>query len=79
MDREVVETQIAAALGKDSTYSPYGNNLRGGTVEYTDGELVLEVVYKPGATAPWVVGSSGVAEHRPPVDETVISFRTYRK
>ena len=81
MQREKAEDVIAAALGKkDSEYSPYGNNLRGGTVEYVDAAgYTLEVVYKPGASAPWVVGSNGVAEHYPPIDEAVISFRVYRK
>ena len=80
MQREQAENEIAKALGKErSEYSPYGNNLRGGTVEYTDGTAVLEVVYQAGTAAPWVVGANGVAEHYPPTDEAVISFRTYRR
>lgn len=77
--REEAEKRIAAALGKPSTYSPYGNNLRGDTVEYTDGTIVLEVVYKAGTPAPWVTMPDGGAEHYPPVDESVISFRYVRK
>jgi hypothetical protein len=82
MTREQAEKSIAVALGKErSDYSPYGNNLRGGTVEYKDatGLIILEVIYAAGTPAPWVTRPNGVAEHYPPVDESVISFRTSRR
>lgn len=82
LPRERAEQAIATALGNaEATYSPYGNNLRGGTVEYTDatGKFVLDVTYQAGVPAPWVTRPDGVAEHHPPVDESVISFRSYRK
>ena len=80
MPRAEAEAAIAHALGKErGDYSPYGNNLRGGTVEYKDATgAVLEVVYKAGAPAPWVQRPDGVAEHYPPVDESVISSRVIR-
>lgn len=83
MTREAAEHAIAAALGKErSDYSPYGNNLRGGIVQYSDptGAVILEVTYAPGSPAPWVIPpNGGPAEHYPPVDESVISFRILRK
>ena len=75
MEREEVEEQIDAVLGKPNTYSPYGNNLRGGTVQYRDGIWVLEVVYKAGAPAPWVQNEDGTAQHYPPVDETIMEYK----
>ena len=77
MARAEVEKLVATALGKESEYSPYGNNLRGGTVVYTDERsgTRLEVDYNPGGPAPWVMRPDGVAEHLPPKDESVKSFR----
>jgi len=78
MRREQVEEQVAVLLDKQKTYSPYGNNLRGGTVEYRDGAWILRVNYKAGVTAPWVQNSDGTVEHLPPVDETVIEYEIER-
>jgi hypothetical protein len=44
---------VAALLKTKMAYSPYGNSLRGGNVEYQDGGWVLRVSYKAGAPAPW--------------------------
>lgn len=79
MPREEAERVIATALHEQSTYNVYGGNLRGGTVTYSSGAFALDVRYKAGMPAPWVVGSNGVAEHYPPVDESVETFRAYRK
>jgi hypothetical protein len=81
MTREEAEKAIAISQGKErSEYSPYGNNLQGGTIEYVDPKTaaILEVTYKAGAPAPWVENASGVAEHYPPVDESVLTFRIRR-
>jgi len=78
MNREDVERQIAVLLGQQETYSPYGNNLSGGTVQYPDGDWILEVTYKTGAPAPWVETADGGAEHLPPIDETVVEYRIER-
>jgi hypothetical protein len=75
MNRERVEDQVAALLRKQKSYSPYGNNLAGGTVAYRDGDWILEVVYKAGAPAPWVTLPDGSAQHYPPVDETVLEYK----
>lgn len=79
MKRERVEDGIDALFGRAKQYSPHGNNLTGGTVEYRDGDRVLEVVYKPGAPAPWFETPDGTVTHLPPVDETVESFRLVRR
>jgi len=79
MERARVEELVANALGTTKNYSPYANNLRGGVVEYSEGSCVLEVTYRSGAPAPWVINAQGVAEHYPPIDETVISFRKHEK
>lgn len=79
MERTQVEKLVAEALGTTSNYSSYGNNLRGGVVNYVENSCVLEVTYKSGAPAPWVVNKQGVGEHYPPIDETVLSFRRYKK
>ncbi len=78
MNREQVEEKVAALLGKQKTYSPYGNNLRGGTVRYRDEDWVLEIVYKAGAPAPWIMTKDGKAQHYPPVDESVLEFKIER-
>jgi hypothetical protein len=74
MTRSEVEEKIAKALNKPDTYSPYGNNLKGGTVKYRDDKWVLEILYKAGVPAPWDAGG-GKTKHLPPVDETVQSHR----
>lgn len=79
MERSKVEKLVANALGSTSNYSPYGDNLMGGVVEYAEDSCVLEVIYKPGTPAPWVINSEGVGEHLPPIEETVISFRLHEK
>ncbi len=78
MPREKVEKLVTETLAIENNYSPYGNNLRGGVVEYKDKQWILEVTYNPGSPAPWVINKQGVAEHYPPVDETVKSFRLYK-
>jgi len=74
MKREKVEDQVAALLGQQRSYSPYGNNLTGGAVTYRDGNWTLEVVYKAGAPAPWIRLTDGSAQHYRPVDETVLDY-----
>ena len=74
MNREQVEEKVAVLLGTRNTYSTYGNNLRGGTVRYRDGDWILTVDYKAGAPAPWIIGNDGNAQHYPPVDESVLAF-----
>lgn len=76
--RAAVESAVASALGRKSDYSPYGNNLNGGTVEYVDGEWILEVTYKPGAPAPRIAVQGG-SQDLPPVDETVERFQLRRR
>lgn len=78
MAREKVEEQVATLLGKPKTYSPHGNNLRGGTVRYRDGDWVLQAVYKAGVPAPWVQTPAGSAEHLRPIDETLIEYKIER-
>ncbi len=80
LPRAQAETRIAAALGTESTYTPYGN-LSGGTVEYRDAEsgAILEVTYAQGAPAPWEVLADGGVVHREPIDETVVSTRIRRE
>lgn len=78
MNRLDVEKAIAKALNKELSYSPYGNNLRGGKVHYHDAKVRLSIVYAPGSAAPWVKNKEGVAEHFPPIDERLESF-TFKK
>ena len=75
MNRKQVEGLVSRLLGEEKPYSPYGNNLRGGTVQYRDGDWVLEVKYKAGAPAPWVKNPDGSMKHYPPIDETVLEYR----
>lgn len=75
MTREQVERQVAVALGEQPSYSPHGNNLRGGTVRYRDGNWVLSVTFKPGAPAPLFSDEQGHSGHFPPIDETVLEYR----
>lgn len=75
MNREEVENKIATILNEPKTYSPYMNNLQGGVVEYRDEDWVLEVKYKAGMPAPWVVKPDGTMEHYPPTDETVLECK----
>jgi hypothetical protein len=79
MKREKVEEFVAQALEATNEYSPYGNNLRGGILKYTDTSEILEVTYNTGIPTPWVINKDGFAEHYQPVDESVKSFRVYRK
>jgi hypothetical protein len=78
MERQKVEEQVASLLSRQNRYSPYGNNLTGGVVEYRDGDWVLEVTYKAGAPAPWVETPDGSMQHLPPIDETVLEYRIER-
>ena len=72
MNRSVVEEKVAALVGTRSTYSPYANNLQGGTVSYRDNGWVLQVTYRAGAPAPWVQRQDGTVQHLEPSDETVV-------
>lgn len=78
MLREKVEKLVAETLAIENNYSPYGNNLGGGIVEYKDRQWILEITYNPGAPAPWVINKQGIAEHYLPIDETVKSYRLYK-
>lgn len=78
IERQKVEDQVARLLSRTRQYSPYGNNLLGGIVEYRDGDWVLHVTYKAGAPAPWVTISDGVMQHLPPIDETVVEYKIER-
>lgn len=73
--RLAVEKQVATLLDKPNVYSPYGNNLLGGVVQYRDGNWLLEITYKPGAPAPTIINANGQAQGYPPIDETVISHQ----
>jgi len=74
MKRAQVEKQVADFLGKRNKYSTGWSNLRGGTVQYRDGDWILEVVYKAGAPAPTVSTPDGGHRTYEPIDETVIRF-----
>ncbi len=74
MDRAKVEAQVSALLSRRSQYSPYWNNLVGGTVRYRDGDWILTVVYKAGAPAPTVKTPDGSHKRYPPIDETVVEY-----
>lgn len=78
MERQKVEDQVARRLARQSQYSPYGNNLQGGVVQYRDGDWVLRVTYKAGAPAPWVKAPDGTMQHLPPIDETVLEYKLER-
>jgi hypothetical protein len=78
MNRAKVEDQIAVLLGKQKSYSPYGNNLKGGAVNYRDGDWVLEVIYKSGSPAPQILLPDGSAQDYPPIDETVLEYKIER-
>jgi hypothetical protein len=75
MNRDDVERKVAVLLNTQKTYSPYGNNLSGGVVQYRDGQWILEIRYQAGSPAPWIKNADGTAEHNPPVDETVIEYK----
>jgi len=79
MNREQVEQQVAAILGAQHAYSPHGNNLQGGTARYRDGDCVLTVTYKAGAPAPLFIDDQGQGGHYPPIDETVLEYRIFRR
>ena len=78
MKRTRVEEQVSTLLGKPMTYGAYGNNLRGGTVEYRSGEWVLQVEYRPGSPAPTIRRPDGTRHTYEPIDETVLAYKTYR-
>ena len=71
--RTALEQKVATLQGTTSSYSPYANNLRGGTVLYRDGSCALKVLFAPGAPAPRVAVPGGGTQHFQPLDETVIS------
>ena len=75
MPRLEAEAQIAAALGRRNEYSPYANNLRGGTAEYRDIACKLKVSFRPGAPAALLRTTEGVIVHRLPIDESVEGFK----
>ena len=77
MVRAEVESRVATALGRKSTYSPLENNLRGGSVDYCAGACTLRVGFVAGAAAPSISAGSG-ARHLAPMDEAVGSFTLYR-
>jgi hypothetical protein len=74
MERRDVEEKVAAALGKENHYAPYGDKLKGGLVSYVDGKWILRVTYSQGSPAPWVINAAGVGEHMKPVDSTVLKY-----
>lgn len=79
MPRLEAERRISGALGEPNKYSPYANNLSGGTTTYESRNCVLRVVYAAGAPAPIVSTPGGRIEHKPPKDETVVKFELLRK
>lgn len=74
MERAEVEARYAKLLGRKSDYSPYNNSMTRCVILYRDGDWVLEVTYKGGAPAPWIVNDDGSAMHMPPVDNKVEAF-----
>jgi hypothetical protein len=74
MERRDVEQKVAAALGTENHYAPYGDKLKGGLVSYADGKWILRVTYSQGSPAPWVINGAGVGEHMKPVDSTVLKY-----
>ncbi len=74
MPRAQVESLVASLSNRKSTYSPYGNNLVGGNVEYKHSNWSLTVNYSPGAPAPSIINQSGKSVTIPPIDEKVVSF-----
>lgn len=79
MSREEVETKVANLLGKENNYSLYGNNLQGGVVLYEETGWELKITYRAGTPAPWIINQNGVAEHYPPIDETLLHYEIFRK
>jgi hypothetical protein len=77
--RSTVEKQLADLLGKPNAYSPYGNNLQGGVVQYRNGDWLLEVTYKAGSPAPTIINQDGKTEGYPPIDETVIDHKIRKR
>ena len=73
MSRMDLEVRIASLLGKTNTYSPYGNNLRGGTFSYPGRDCALRVTFASGVPAPRVDVAGGGSDHLQPIDETVLS------
>lgn len=78
MPRLSVEQQVQNALGLKVTYSPFANNLAGGTVNYDDDGCTLIVSYASGAPAPITRTTDGKTEHLPPRDEEVLAVELVR-
>ncbi len=78
MERLDVEKKVATALGAESGYTPYGDALQGGTVEYREGPWTLRVVYSRGTPAPRVINAQGVGEHWPPIDSRVVKYALFK-
>ena len=78
MKREQVEKQVAVILGRENTYSAYGNNLLGGTTQYRDGDWVLAVTYKADAISYMIKDNQGRAGCYPPIDETLLDYKIFR-
>jgi hypothetical protein len=79
MPRLEAERRISAAIGEPSNYSPYANNLSGGTSKYESRNCTLTVTYAAGAPAPTVSTQDGGTVHMLPKDETVLNFELTRK
>lgn len=62
MNRQEVEDKVSAIYFPKKPYSPHGNNLKGGVVQYSDGNWILEVLYKSGAPAPLVKNPDGLMQ-----------------
>jgi hypothetical protein len=75
MPRLEAEAQIASALGRQNQYTLYANNLRGGSVEYSDIACKLRVSFRPGAPAALLRTTEGAVVHRLPIDESVEEFK----
>jgi hypothetical protein len=79
MPRLEAERRISAAIGETNNYSPYANNLSGGTAKYESQNCTLTVTYAAGAPAPMVRTQENVIEHMAPRDETVLKFELVGK
>ena len=78
MPRLAVEQKIQDALGIKPTYSPFANNLVGGTAKYEDEGCTLIVSYARGAPAPFTRTADGKTVHLPPHDEEVLAVELVR-
>lgn len=74
MERADVEEKVAAITGKESDFSPYRSDLKGGVVVYRDGAWTMRVTYQSGSPAPWVINAQGVGEHLQGIPEKVLKF-----